>query len=356
MAVCCSVLTASALADTVITDNVTLQTGDTPKLTLMKSGDAANSWSISGNEVSLKLISTVGSVPLTALRVDKGSPSNSLRIAKAGYFGFGTATPQVTMHVVKSAEAGAESIARFQVADNSMARLEINNASTTTGLFVPRIQGKSDQLFTALTVEALVSTDTGTEPAMIYNAAGLSANSLVNRPLVAFRNNNVAKVTIAANGDLSATSFNPSSSRQLKDRIANLDGVVAAEALQKLTPVTFVYKDDASRESRVGFIAEDVPELVANAGRKSVPIMDVVALLTRAVKDQRRTIEGQTRSLDGQQSVLDRQQTVLRQQDQAIEDQTRSLQQHRKTADEQVKLMNELTRRLKALEQQFPQE
>jgi len=38
----------------------------------------------------------------------------------------------------------------------------------------------------------------------------------------------------------------------------------------------------------VGFIAEDVPDLVATEDRKG---MDVVAVLTKVVQDQQKTIE-----------------------------------------------------------------
>ena len=44
-------------------------------------------------------------------------------------------------------------------------------------------------------------------------------------------------------------------------------------------------------ESYVGFIAEDVPALVATADRNGVSSMDVVAVLTRVIQDQQRRIE-----------------------------------------------------------------
>jgi sulfur relay (sulfurtransferase) DsrF/TusC family protein len=61
-------------------------------------------------------------------------------------------------------------------------------------------------------------------------------------------------------------------------------------ALQGLDAVTFTYKADATKEQHVGFIAEDVPELVAKANRKAVSPMDVVAVLTKVVQEQQRTI------------------------------------------------------------------
>lgn len=48
--------------------------------------------------------------------------------------------------------------------------------------------------------------------------------------------------------------------------------------------MTFRYKTDD--EAHVGFIAEDVPELVAAQDRKGLSAMDIVAGLTRVVQQQ----------------------------------------------------------------------
>ena len=53
-----------------------------------------------------------------------------------------------------------------------------------------------------------------------------------------------------------------SSSRKIKDNIFALCGHEALEALVHLTPVKFNYKTQDAENVRIGFIAEDVPELV----------------------------------------------------------------------------------------------
>jgi len=53
--------------------------------------------------------------------------------------------------------------------------------------------------------------------------------------------------------------------------------------------VRFEYKA-APDEHHVGFIAEDVPELVATKDRKGLSAMDVVAVLTKVVQDQQKAI------------------------------------------------------------------
>ena len=79
------------------------------------------------------------------------------------------------------------------------------------------------------------------------------------------------------------------SSREYKDNIKRLQAEDAIETLQKLNPVTFSYKV-SPEENHVGFIAEDVPELVATKDRKGLSPMDIVAVLTKVVQEQRSTI------------------------------------------------------------------
>ena len=91
-------------------------------------------------------------------------------------------------------------------------------------------------------------------------------------------------VYIAANLELG-------SSRAYKDNIQPIGATEAFEALKGLQPVRYHYKSDPAEES-LGFIAEDVPALVATDGRKSLSPMDFVAVLTRVVQEQQKTIEG----------------------------------------------------------------
>lgn len=87
------------------------------------------------------------------------------------------------------------------------------------------------------------------------------------------------------------------SSRQLKEGITNLPLEDAIAALDGLQPVTFSYKAEP-RESYVGFIAEDVPDLVATGDRKSLSPMDIVAVLTRVVQHQQQQIADLKARLD----------------------------------------------------------
>jgi hypothetical protein len=54
----------------------------------------------------------------------------------------------------------------------------------------------------------------------------------------------------------------------------------------------------------VGFIAEDVPDLVATPDRKGVASIDIVALLTKVVQQQQTTLQQQQKILQQQQRTI----------------------------------------------------
>jgi hypothetical protein len=89
---------------------------------------------------------------------------------------------------------------------------------------------------------------------------------------------------------LDAGAWINASSRALKQDIHDLDGKAALDALKAMEPVTFAYKANP-KETMVGFIAEDVPDLVATSDRKGLSAMDVTAVLTKVIQEQQRTIE-----------------------------------------------------------------
>ena len=277
-----------------------LSTSNTPGMRLEQTnsgGFNAQTWDVAGNEANFFVRDVTGGSKLP-FRIRPGAPTSSIDIAADGNVGIGGASAAARLHVFAPAISGTEVLSRYDVADDLIGRLEINNASATAATFLPRLRGSSAGQNASLIIDGQITTDTGISPAIVFNAGKLAGGALVTRPLVTFRNNGIAKATISANGDISATSFNPSSSRDIKDNIVDLDSQKASAALQGLNPVEFVYKEDASGEKRVGFIAEDVPEIVSNADRKSVPIMDVVALVTRVVKDQQQTIDDQRKTID----------------------------------------------------------
>ncbi|GEM_PF-2920847 len=92
------------------------------------------------------------------------------------------------------------------------------------------------------------------------------------------------------------------SSREFKKDIHPLRTDQAMETLARLDPVTFKYKVDD--EAHVGFIAEDVPELVATGDRKGLSAMDIVAVLTKVVQQQQKELSDQHEEIDTLKALL----------------------------------------------------
>jgi hypothetical protein len=108
------------------------------------------------------------------------------------------------------------------------------------------------------------------------------------------------------------------SSRELKDNIETLSVKDANAALEALSPVRYVYKNSRDEEY-VGFIAEDVPELVASNDHKSLSPMDIVAVLTTVTKDQKakmaEAMAEKDAEIDGLRDALAKQETLNQKQE-----------------------------------------
>jgi hypothetical protein len=162
----------------------------------------------------------------------------------------------------------------------------------------------------------------------IFFPSGLLSHSFAigtqtNHPIVFGTGDTWGRLTIATSGYIGMGTMTPSqplemasgayvsaggvwtnaSSRSLKDQILDLPASRAMDAFAKLQPVTFVYKAEPT-QTHLGFIAEDVPELVATNDRKSLSAMDVVALVTKVVQVQRDQLSDQQRLISEQQDEL----------------------------------------------------
>lgn len=87
-------------------------------------------------------------------------------------------------------------------------------------------------------------------------------------------------------GNVRANDYLRASSRALKDDITELSHQEAIQVLAELNPVKFRYKNDPNQETHLGFIAEEVPELLASHDGKSFSTTDLAALLTKVVQAQ----------------------------------------------------------------------
>jgi hypothetical protein len=343
---------AAVEAEDVRTVNLTIETADTPRLRLEQTsgmGKTPQIWDLSANETGFFIDDvTAATTPIVfpeggIFKVDL--VLNTFQISNTGNY---QPIPFLKVGCLGTG-VGGELMGRFQIADDPIGRLDILNRSGSSGVNIPQLRGTSAPQNAALVLEGLVGIDAGAAPVIAVNSAK-NTGVLANRTLAVFRNGNSTKVTVGANGAISATSFGPPSSRAIKDKIVDLDSDQALAALKALTPVEFVYKDDPSEEPRLGFIAEDVPELVAAPDRQSVPIMDVFATVTSVARRQQRAISQQRQSITDQSREIDEQQKTFEHHQRAIDEQQKSIQAQNQAIAERQKLIRDLTRRLTELE------
>jgi len=86
------------------------------------------------------------------------------------------------------------------------------------------------------------------------------------------------------------------SSREVKENIEALEAGEALNAVEGLEPVKFNYREEKG-EKCLGFIAEEVPELVAMNDRKGLSPMDIVAVLTKVVQEQQKSLSVQEKAI-----------------------------------------------------------
>lgn len=128
---------------------------------------------------------------------------------------------------------------------------------------------------------------------------GMGVNPVLSYPLqVGSTNTNGNGAYLSAGGV-----WTNGSSREFKENIEPLSAEKALDTVRNLNPVTYAYKVDPN-EKHVGFIAEDVPDIVAMSDRKHLSPMDIVAVLTKVVQEQQKTISELSRKMESLQKEL----------------------------------------------------
>jgi len=258
-----------------------INTSNTPAIRMEQNnsgGFTAQTWDIAGNEANF-FVRDVTSGSRLPFRIRPGAPTSSIDISADGDVGVGTASPSNKLDV------------RVDGSGIAVARFVNTNAGGFSGFEFYDSDGTTQGTF--------FGTDNTNNQTRI--------NSLNNFPLVIFTNSTErirfpapgGNVITAANGAFlsSGGTWTNASSRSFKKDITDLDAGEALATIKKLDPVTFQYNSEPG-EKYVGFIAEDVPELVAMNDHKSLSPMDVVAVLTKVVQEQQKTIEALAAKVD----------------------------------------------------------
>lgn len=217
--------------------------------------------------------STGGTRPFT---VEAGAPNNALYVDDYGRVGIGTAIPAVELHSVDS--------------DTPTLRLQQDG----TGGWTPQtwdVAGNESNFFIRDVTNA------SRLPFRIKPGAPTSSLCIQDQGNVGIGTwEPVERLHVEGNALISGN-LELGSSREYKNNVQTLEKKEAIDALKALRPVRFNYKNDPAEES-VGFIAEEVPDLVATNSRKSLSPMDVVAVLTKVIQEQQKAIEELSRKID----------------------------------------------------------
>lgn len=267
-----------------------IDTTNTPAIRLEQNsagGFTAQTWDVAGNEANFFVRDVTGGSRLP-FRIKPGAPTSSIDIAANGYVGIGTASPQAQLDV----RASNESADIFQAIGTNPTSGPSFNFGYSGQTF-----GRSSGFFnvrpdaSAIAPNPSLRFAVGNVPYMMIDNQGyLGLGPGMADPLFPIHHANGAYLSVGG-------VWTNASSRAYKQDIAELSADEAECALENLKPIKYAYKADPS-EHHLGFVAEDVPDLVATSDRKGLSAMDIVAVLTKVVQEQQQTIEKLTRRVD----------------------------------------------------------
>jgi hypothetical protein len=237
--------------------------GDSPAVRLDQDGSAGwtpQRWDLGGNETNL-FIRDVTNGSTLPFRIRPGAPSNCLMIGEDGRIGIGTAFPTAELDIETT---GNDATMQLKRTDGATAVINAYSNSVRFG-------SKSS------------------DPLRICSGSDMALSILTNGNVGIGKWSPSYIIDVAGGAYCDGGDWINGSSLEYKDNIQELTTDEALEALQELNPVKFHYKSDKN-DGRVGFIAEDVPDLVATQDRKGLSPMEIVAVLTKVIQKQQDTI------------------------------------------------------------------
>jgi hypothetical protein len=244
--------------------------GDTPCIRLAQDstvGFSPQTWDIGGNETNF-FVRDVTHASNMPIRIVPEAPTNSIYINSDGKIGMGTAAPDQPLEVQTT---GTAATILAEQTDGASGCISAGGSYVFIG-------SKSNNDF------RLIANDS---PQMTIETGGDVGIGLTNPGY---------KLHISGGAYCDGGAWVPGSSREYKENITDLTLNEAMSALENLAPVKFNYKTNKD-EDYMGFIAEDVPELVATKERKGVAPMDVVAVLTKVLQDQQKMVQEQQEAI-----------------------------------------------------------
>jgi hypothetical protein len=267
-----------------------VNTSNTPALRLDQNnggGFTAQTWDVAGNEANFFVRDVTGGSRLP-FRIRPGAPTSSIDISANGNVGIGTASPVEKLDI-------ATGNLRFTSAGNPVIYCEPSSPDSCTLDFVSLSTGTKAFGGNGAALR-LQSTGASADGVILFstNQGGVGGGErmrITNAGRVGIGTTNPANPLQMGSGAYVSAGgvWTNASSREYKSNVRDLSLETAQDTLAQLSPVTYAYKA-APSEQHVGFIAEDVPDLVATPDRKGLSSMDIVGVLTKVVQDQQKTI------------------------------------------------------------------
>jgi hypothetical protein len=240
-------------------------------------GFASTDWQLSANDTNSgganKFFVEDLAAVTTPFVIEGGTPNNALYVDSTGRLGLRTSTPARDLTI----SAPITTIVRME---QSTSPFQAWDVVANNNNFYVRDVNHEQNPFIILTSAP-------------YNSLVIDASGRIGLGVAAPS----YQIHHSSGARLDAGVWVDASSRKVKQDIQQLGRDAAFDALQALQPVTFAYKSNPS-DTHVGFIAEDVPELVATPDRTGLAPMDVVAVLTKIVQEQQKTIADMRARLD----------------------------------------------------------
>lgn len=263
-------------------------TSNTPALRLEQNssgGFTAQTWDVAGNEANF-FVRDVTSGSRLPFRIRPGAPTSSIDISASGDVGIGTASPQTDLHV--SSTSTTDGFVGIGPSPSTGPALNFGYGGASCGEGCGFISSRPSAGSAAPNPSVRIFT-ANVERFIVDNEGFIGIGGVAN-PSSPIQHSTGAILTAGG-------SWQNGSSRTMKHDIADLSADAAKSVVEQLSPVTFTYNADP-KEKHVGFIAEDVPALVAAQDRKSLSAMDIVAVLTKVVQEQQKTIDTLSAKVD----------------------------------------------------------
>ncbi|MEM1247291.1 MAG: tail fiber domain-containing protein [Acidobacteriota bacterium] len=275
--------------------NVTIQGGASDASMSLRSGVAE--WIVSAAPTSFAIIDNTGGADDILFDLSSDAAGDSFVVgpvdsAGRAQVGIGTANPQGGLHI-----SGTEAQDLF----SGMGPDLINGPAFNYG-YAGASFGRSAGFFNVRPDALAVAPN----PSLRFFTANQARMIIDNQGFVGLSGSGgnsaffdpVHPLQMASGAHVTAGGvWTNASSRALKNSIESLSPLVAMVALEQLEPVRYRYNAD-SEDEHLGFVAEDVPALVATPDRKGLAPMDVVSLLTKVVQVQQDQLESQTETIE----------------------------------------------------------